>query len=278
MQEKYQKWIRKYSEELRMKERSAATIEKYTRAVTLFADWLGSEKLNKEKVIEWKKKLSEDMAPITVNTFLSALNGFFRMIRREDCCVSFLKVQRRVFRDPEIELDRKEYEQLVRAAKAHQNQRGVMLLETICATGIRVSETAYITVEAAKQGRVEINLKGKIRTIMFPRELSQKLLAYAKKENIHEGAVFRDRRGKPMTRRQIWGELKKVCALTRIDPKKVFPHNLRHLFAREFYKKNKDVVQLADLLGHSSIETTRIYLMTSGEEHLRKMEGLGFLL
>ena len=277
MNKKFQKWIKDYEDEMQMKERSAATIEKYTRAVTMFAEWLGSEKLSKARVIEWKKKLSEEKyAPITVNTFLSALNGFFRMIRREDCCVSFLKVQRRVFRDPEIELNRDDYEELIHTAEAQQNEKGAMLLKTICATGIRVSETAYITVEAVRKGKVEIQLKGKIRIIMIPRNLARNLLEYAKKEKIHKGPVFRDSHGNCMTRRQIWGELKKICALTKIDAKKVFPHNLRHLFAREYYKENQDVVRLADLLGHSSIETTRIYLMTSGEEQLKQIENLGF--
>ena len=279
MQNRFPKWIRDYADDMREKERSEATIEKYTHAVEMFSDWLGQKTLCKDRVIEWKNNLcSSGYSPITVNTFLSAVNGLFRLIGKTDCCVSFLKVQRRVFRDPDIELNRNEYEKLVLAAQAHGDRRGALLMETICSTGIRVSEVAYITVEAARRDRTVIKMKGKVRTILLPRKLSKLLLAYAKEQNITSGPIFRNRHGKSMTRRQIWEEMKKICAMTKIDARKVFPHNLRHLFARMYYKAHTDIVRLADLLGHSSIETTRIYLMTSGEEHQKQLETLGLLI
>ena len=276
---RFQQWISDYEKDMQRKERSDATVEKYVHATSAFGNWLEQRELCKNAVIEWKKTLSNGgYSPVTVNTFLSAVNGLFRMIGREDCCVSLLKVQHRIFRDPDIELNRNEYEKLVSAAMMHQNQKGALLMEAICSTGIRVSEVSYITVEAAKRGRADIQMKGKVRTILLPGKLSKMLLAFAKKEKITSGPVFRNRRGQCMTRRQIWEEMKKICALTGVDPKKVFPHNLRHLFARAYYKVSHDIVRLADLLGHSSIETTRIYLMTTGEEHLKQLESMKLLI
>ena len=271
--------IQKYIQHMEKKERSRATVEKYARAVTMFAKWLGEEELCKEKTIGWKTYLcGAGYSPMTVNTFLSALNGFLRMIGHEDCCISFLKVQRRTFADPEKELNKNEYLSLLNAAYLHQKEKAALIMETICSTGIRVSEISFITVEAVRRGRAEIQMKGKVRTILLPGKMVKRLLTYAKKEKIHSGSIFLNRRGKCMTRHQIWEEMKKICALTDINARKVFPHNLRHLFARTFYKINHDIVRLADLLGHSSIETTRIYLMTSGTEHLRQMESMGLVV
>lgn len=208
---------------------------------------------------------------------LASLNGFFRFLGREDCRVKFLKVQRRLFRDAGRELTRPEYERLLSAAQSRGQERLALLMETICATGIRVSEVKYITVEAARQGRADISLKGKIRTILIPNKLCRKLLKYARKNKTASGEIFLTRSGKGLSRKQIWAELKRLCKHAGVAVSKVFPHNLRHLFATSFYKACKDIVKLADVLGHSSIETTRIYLVTSGAEHARQLERLGLV-
>ena len=214
---------------------------------------------------------------MTVNAMLAALNGFFRFLGRTDCRVKFLKIQRRLFREAGRELTRPEYERLHAAAQSRGQERLALLMETICATGIRVSEVKYITVEAARRGRADISLKGKIRTILVPNKLCRKLLKYAKAQKTASGEIFLTRSGKGLSRKQIWAEMKAICAAARVAPSKVFPHNLRHLFARTFYRVCRDVAKLADLLGHSSIETTRIYLISAGAEHARALERLGLV-
>ena len=202
---------------------------------------------------------------------MAAANGFFKFAGWP-LRMQFLKIQRRLFREPGRELTRAEYDRLLRTAQTQGRERLALLMETICATGIRVSEVRYITVEAVRAGRAEIALKGKIRTILLPNKLCRKLLRYAKAQKIASGEVFLTRSGRGISRRQIWGELKKLCDKARVAPSKVFPHNLRHLFATIFYRVSHDIVRLADVLGHSSIETTRIYLVTSGAEHRRQLE------
>ena len=262
---------------LRQEERAPGTIEKYLRDIRGFFAWLDGRTVTKEIVTDWKEQLQTEKATSTVNGALAAINGLFRFLGWEDCRVRFLKVQRRLFRDSKRELTRNDYERLITTARERGQDRLALLMETICATGIRVSEVQYITVEAAKEGRTEISLKGKIRTIILPAKLCRKLLKYAKKNKTVSGEVFLTRNGKPLSRRQIWAEMKALCKYAGVEPSKVFPHNLRHLFAKAFYRACKDIVKLADVLGHSSIETTRIYLLTSGVEHQRQLDRLGLV-
>ncbi|EOQ35830.1 tyrosine-type recombinase/integrase [Butyricicoccus pullicaecorum] len=260
---------------LRTEERSAGTIEKYMRDVRKFFCWLGDKTLEKVQVSAWKAHLLTDgYAPETVNSMIVALNRFLDFIGRSDCRVHTLRIQRKLFRRPDRELTRPEYERLVQTAERRGQERLALLLEAITATGIRVSEVKYLTVEAVKTGRAEVALKGKIRVILLPNKLCRKLLKYAKKQKTASGEIFLTRNGKSLSRRQIWSEMKHLCKFAGVEASKVFPHNLRHLFATVFYQTCKDIAKLADVLGHSSIETTRIYLITSGTEHARQLAHL----
>lgn len=271
--------ISEYEDFLRNEEREDATIEKYLRELYLFHIWLGGKAVTKEAVIKWKEHLQEEeLAPATINAKISALNGFFRFMGWERFRVKFLKIQRQVFRKQSRELTRKEYEDLVLTARGEGKDKLALLMEAICATGIRVSELSYITVEAAKEGRAEVILKGKIRVILLPRQLCHKLLKFARKQKINSGEIFLTKTGKSLSRRQIWREMKEICKKANVESSKVFPHNLRHLFAVSFYKICKDVVKLADVLGHSSVETTRIYLITAGEEHAKRLEQMRLVI
>ena len=268
-----------YAAYLHTEERSPGTVEKYLRDVQAFARWLDGRPVTRVLAAGWKEYLhSQGYAPVTINAMLAALNSLLRFLGREDCRVKFLKIQRRLFREAGRELTRPEYERLLMAARERGQDRLALLMETICATGIRVSEVRYITVEAARRGRAEIALKGKIRTILIPNKLCRKLLKYAGKHKTVSGEIFLTRNGTSMSRRQIWAELKRLCQYAGVESTKVFPHNLRHLFATTFYKVCKDIARLADVLGHSSIETTRIYLLTSGREHARQLDRLGLVL
>lgn len=278
MYAKQEMQLKQYKQHLRAEERSEATIGKYVHDLTAFFAWQGDMELTKELTARWKAYLMEaSYAPVSINTMLSALNGFLRFIGREDCRVKFLKVQRKVFRDQSKELTREEYERLVTTARNTGNERLALLLETICATGIRVSEVKYITCEAIANGRTDIALKGKIRTILLPGKLCRKLRKYAKAQKIVSGEIFLTRDGVSLSRTRIWAQMKALCKKADVEPTKVFPHNLRHLFARTFYRVCRDIVRLADVLGHSSIETTRIYLVTTGEEYARQLERLGLI-
>ena len=268
-----------YAAYLHTEERSPGTVEKYLRDVQAFARWLDGRPVTRVLAAGWKEYLhSQGYAPVTINAMLAALNSLLRFLGREDCRVKFLKIQRRLFREAGRELTRPEYERLLMAARERGQDRLALLMETICATGIRVSEVRYLTVEAARRGRAEIALKGKIRTILIPNKLCRKLLKYAGKHKTVSGEIFLTRNGTSMSRRQIWAELKRLCQYAGVESTKVFPHNLRHLFATTFYKVCKDIARLADVLGHSSIETTRIYLLTSGREHARQLDRLGLVL
>lgn len=270
--------INAFGHYLLTEERSSGTIEKYLRDVRAFAVWLDGRYVTKELAAGWKEQLlNRHYAPVTINSMLSAVNAFFRFTGWEDCQVKFLKVQRRLFRDKSRELDRVEYGRLLRTAQILGRERLALLIETMGATGVRVSEVKYFTVEAAQRGRAEISLKGKIRTILLPNKLCRKLLKYAKRKKITSGEIFITRGGTGLSRRQIWSELKRLCRRAGVEESKVFPHNLRHLFATTFYRACKDIAQLADVLGHSSIETTRIYLVTTGEEHIRQLDRLGLI-
>ena len=232
----------------------------------------------KETAAGWKEHLLDrHYAPVTINSMLAAINAFFRFVGWEDCRVKFLKIQRRMFREASRELSREEYDRLLSTAHTLGRDRLALLMETICASGIRVSEVRYITVEAARQGQTEIALKGKIRTILLPDKLCRKLLKYARHKKIASGEIFRTESGKSLGRRQIWAEMKQLCKYAGVAPSKVFPHNLRHLFATTFYRACRDISRLADVLGHSSIETTRIYLLTTGSEQVKQMDQLGLV-
>lgn len=267
--------IEKFRAALHHWERSGATIEKYSRTLTAFYAWLPSHKsVDKETVMAYKASLTERYAPAGVNAALAALNGLLRFLGWEECRVRPLKIQRRVFASKDKELTRREYERLVAAAERCGNVKQALLLQVMAATGVRVSEVAYITLEAVQAGKAEISLKGKVRTILLPSKLCRKLVKYAAQQKIVSGALFRTRNDRIMNRKEIWVQLKTLCQAADVAPGKVFPHNLRHLFARVFYQAQKDIAKLADLLGHSSVETTRIYLLSSGEEHIQALDQL----
>lgn len=260
-------------------ERSPGTVEKYLRDVCALAAWLDGRPVTKELAAAWKDHLlSGRYAPVTINSMLAAVNTFFRFTGWEECRVKFLKVQRRMFREPSRELTRQEYDRMLAAAGALGRERLALVMETICATGIRVSEVKYVTVEAARRGKAEISLKGKLRTILLPSKLCRKLLKYAGKQKIASGEIFLTGSGNSMSRKQIWAEMKALCKKAGVEPTKVFPHNLRHLFARIFYQAVRDMAKLADVLGHSSIETTRIYLISTGTEHRKQLDRLGLVV
>lgn len=270
--------ITTYAHFLREEERSPATTEKYLRDIRTFAAFLDGRAVTKNMAVQWKEHLlSQGYAPATVNSKLSAMNGFLRFMGWNDFTVKFLKLQRRPFRDASRELTREEYSHLLKCARHLGRGRLELLMETICSTGIRVSEVRYITVESVRLGRVDVSLKGKIRTILLPNKLCRKLLKFAKKQQISSGEIFLTKGGGGMSRFQIWREMKSLCRKDGIAAAKVFPHNLRHLFATVFYHACKDIVKLADVLGHSSIDTTRIYLQTTGLEHARQLERLGLI-
>lgn len=267
-----------FERHLRLEERAPGTIEKYVRDVRAFAAWLADRPLTKETAIAWKEYLlSAGYAPATINSMLIAVNRFFHFRHWDELRIKVIRVQRQIFRSRDRELTKEEYLRLLDTAHSLGRERLELLMETICATGVRVSEVRYITVEAAQMGRAEIALKGKIRTILLPGKLCRKLLKYAKKQSIGSGEIFLTRTGKGMSRRQIWAEMKAICKQAKVAPSKVFPHNLRHLFARTFYRACRDVVQLADVLGHSSVETTRIYLASTGNEYVRRLDRLGLV-
>ena len=258
---------------LRATDHAPGTVANYCRHLACFAQWLGGREAAPGAAAAWRSRLLErGYTPGTINTMLVSLNRFFGFLGWNDCQVKTLRIQRRLFREDCKELTREEYQRLIAAAQSTGRERLMLLMETICSTGIRVSEVKYITVEALKLGKAEISLKGKIRTILLPNKLCRKLLKYAKKQRTASGEVFLTRNGTGLSRKQIWAEMKSVCEKARVAASKVFPHNLRHLFARTFYKVCRDVARLADVLGHSSIETTRIYLISTGMEHQWQLE------
>ena len=268
---------------LLQEEREDGTIEKYLRDAGRFLGWIDGTYPSdsagwKEKAIQWKEHLcGEKYSPTTINSMLAAVNKLLAFLGFPEVKIKYLRVQRKLFRQSEKELTKEEYLRLIDAAQSLGRERLALLMEAICCTGIRVSEVQYLTVEAAWAGRAEISLKGKIRTILLPGKLCRKLLKYAKKNKIASGEIFLTRGGKGLSRRQIWSEMKAICKSAGVAESKVFPHNLRHLFARTFYKVCRDVARLADVLGHSSIETTRIYLVSTGVEHARQLEKLNLI-
>ena len=267
--------IEGFARMLRGEELRESTIENYLRHVSALGAWMGDEPVTKERVAAWKESLIDGgRCPGTVNSMLVSANRFLAFLGWGDCQVKALRIQRQLFRENRKELTRGEFDRLIAAARAAGRERLLLLMETICSTGIRVSEVKYITVEALRCGKAEIALKGKIRTILLPAKLCRKLLKYCKKRKAVSGEVFLTKNGSSLSRKQIWAEMKSLCGLAGVAPSKVFPHNLRHLFARAFFKACRDVAQLADVLGHSSMETTRIYLISTGTEHARTLEQL----
>lgn len=273
-----EKILSDYEESLIQREYARGSIEKYLRDIRAFLRWAGELTLTKDLTMGWKEELiQKGYAPVTINSMLSSLNGILGFLGVEEFKLRFLKLQRRMFRDQERELSREEYERLLAAAQKRGNLRLELLLETICATGIRVSEVRHLTVEAVERGRACISLKGKVRTILIPAKLARKLSRYCRKRGIRSGEIFLTKGGRSLSRRQIWGEMKQLCGEAEVEASKVFPHNLRHLFARTYYKVYRDIVKLADILGHSSVETTRIYLISTGAEHARQIDQLGLI-
>ena len=269
--------IKNYQEYLNEEEKSRSTIEKYIRDISAFKKWVGDMELSKIKVLDYKKELVEKYTPATVNSILAALNSFFDYNEWYCLKVKSLKLQHALFCQKDKELSKHEYERLLKAAKDKRNERLYLIMQTICSTGIRVSELKYVTVEAVKQGQAVVKLKGKIRVVIFTKELCKVLKRYAEERGINEGIIFITRTGKAVDRYSIWKSMKKLCELAGVNSKKVFPHNLRHLFARTFYGIQKDIVRLADILGHSSVNTTRIYTIENGDMHRLQMHKLGLV-
>lgn len=273
------KSIESFKTELIEEEKSTATINKYIRDIQTFYNYLQEDKtITKECVVSYKLKLAKEYRPRSVNSMLVALNRFFVFLNIPECQVKLNKIQKSVFGDDNKEMTKEEYKRLLFAAKSKNNERLYMIIQTICATGIRVSEHKYITVDALKKGRAVIINKGKVREIILPIELKRLLLNYCKKQNIKCGPIFVTKGGKPMDRSNIWSSMKSLCEDARVDSQKVFPHNLRHLFAITYYQLEKDLDTLASLLGHTSIDTTRIYTMKSGKNCLRSLSKMNLCI
>ena len=270
--------IKEFEFHLRDEEKSSATIEKYMRDVMFFAAFAGQTEITKQRVIDYKNSLADKYAIASANSMIAALNCFLRFCCCHCLCVKQFKMQRQIYCSEEKELTRAEYIRLLGAANDKHNERLNLIIQTICGTGIRVSELKYITVESVQKGEAIVNCKGKNRRVFIVPELKKKLLCYVKKQGISTGMVFVTRGGKPVSRNNIWKEMKSLCEQANVSSKKVFPHNLRHLFARTFYGIEKDIAKLADILGHASINTTRIYIVTTGAEHKRKMESMRLII
>lgn len=269
--------IQKFKMYLINEEKSSATLEKYIRDVTTFMQWLDDRMVEKVIVVEYKQNLIENYAPASANSMLSSINSFFEYMEWFDCKVKTFKIQKQIFANKDKELSKAEYERLLMAAKSKQNKKLYMLMQTICSTGIRVSELRYITTDAVRKEEAVINCKGKMRVVILPKQLCRMLASYIKEQKILSGSVFITKNGKPLDRSNIWKLMKNLCENAGVSKDKVFPHNLRHLFARTYYSLEKDVVRLADILGHSSVNTTRIYTMETGEQHRIQIQRLGLL-
>ena len=270
--------IREYLAHLREQERSPATVRKYAHDLQTLRTFLAGKELTKTTLIEWKQTLLERFAPASVNAMLAAVNGYLRYFGWSELCVKPQKIQRSLFLEESRELTKADYARLVAAARGKEQERLSLVIQTICATGIRVSELKFITVEALQTGRAEIRNKGKLRLVFLPGKLRKLLKKYVQKQKKTAGAVFTTRTGKPLDRSNIWRDMKALCESAGVAKEKVFPHNLRHLFARTFYALEKDLSRLADILGHSNINTTRIYTAESGAVHAAQMERLGLVV
>ncbi len=263
-----------FEEYLLREEKSAATVEKYLRDARAFILYAEGKTVTKELTVAYKRSLEENgYKPRSVNSMLASLNSFLDFLGAADCKVKTLRIQKKTYMAEEKELTKEEYKRLLSAAKSKEQLN--LVIRTICATGIRVSELKYFTVDSVRNGEVSVKCKSKTRTILVPGDLRKILLSYANKHGITDGVIFITRGGKPLDRSYIWAQMKGLCKTAGVNPTKVFPHNLRKLFARTFYCVEKDIAKLADVLGHSSIETTRIYIMTTGAEHRRQIERMG---
>ena len=258
--------------------RSERTIKKYVHDVTEFIVFLAERELTKTLCGAWKEELKHrGLAVSTINARISAVNTFFKSFSLDEFHMHSLRIQRKCFRDDERDLSRQEYERLLQTAGQEGDMKLKLIMETLCSAGIRVSELHYITVEALENTSIRISLKGKIREILLPSMMIEKLKAYAREQGITSGEIFLTDDGKPISRQLIWSKMKAISRKAGVDPKKVYPHNLRHLFARCFYQSSQDIVKLADVLGHSNIQTTRIYLISTGEEHRKQIDSLGLV-
>ncbi len=269
--------IQNFKEYLISEEKSGLTVEKYIRDLHVFKREMQSQEIIKAVVLKYKQQLIEKYAPASVNSIISSLNSFFAYNEWYDCKVKAIKIQKQIFASSDKELTKSEYERLLKAAQQKKNRRLYFLMQTICATGIRVSELKFITVEAVKKEKADIRCKGKVRCVFLPKSLCQILRKYIREQNIKSGCVFITKSGAPVNRSNVWSEMKMLCAIAGVNKFRVFPHNLRHLFARTFYSVNKDIVRLADILGHSSVNTTRIYTKETGEIHRKKIQRLGLV-
>lgn len=269
--------ITEFKNYLEEEEKSPATVEKYVRDIAAFMKWMCGRSVEKAAVLEYKQNLIDIYAPASVNSILSSLNNFFAFNEWLSCRVKTLKIQRQTFSRQDRELTKAEYERLLNAAKRKENRRLYLLMQTICSTGIRISELRFVSVEAVRAERAIINCKGKVRQVILPKQLCKMLLRYIKENNIDSGSVFATKTGKALDRTNIWRMLKKLCDEANVDKTKVFPHNFRHLFARTYYSIEKDIVRLADILGHSNVNTTRIYTMESARVHRMQIQKLGLL-
>lgn len=269
--------VMEYMEWMLREERSESTRKQYQRELLSFLSHMGGE-AKKERIIQYKEELMKQYRPASVNTKLAALNSFFSFMGRSDLKVKQLKIQKKAFSSRERELSKQEYLRLVREAEAQKDRRMALVLQTICGTGMRVSELRFVTVEAVREGEATISLKGKLRTILISGKLKRTLEEYIRSQKLTGGPVFVTRTGKPLDRSNIWKQMKRLAGQARVEGKKVFPHNLRHLFARCFYAIEKDIAKLADVLGHSNVNTTRIYIISTGQEHRQCMDSLGLVL
>jgi len=264
--------IIQYKKHLQNEERAKATINKYIRDIRAFFQFSNQE-VTKELAIAWKNKLTETYKASSVNSMIAAVNGFFEFLNL-NIKIKPLKIQRKIFLAAGKELTRRDYEKLLNTAEMQNNERLLMIMQTLAATGIRINELKFITIDAVIQGQAEVKNKGKTRTIFISSDLKKALLKYIKSKNISEGAIFVTKSGKTMDRANVWAEMKKLCKIARVNPNKVYPHNFRHLFAVTFYKKNQDIIKLADILGHSDVNTTRIYVMQTDREYRRIIDKL----
>lgn len=271
------KLVEQYENHLICEEKSVATQKQYKREILRFWRYLSEKKITKELVIQYKENLVNAYQPVSVNTKLAAVNSFLQFAGYGDCRVKQLKIQRKPYCSSERELTKAEYLRLLSAAKMQKDEKMWLILQTICGMGIRISELSFITVEAVQKGEATVNLKGKNRVILLGKKLRRSLKKYIVRQGLCSGPIFITRTGKPMDRSNIWKMMKSLCSEAGVNTCKVFPHNLRHLFARTFYRKNKDIVKLADILGHSNINTTRIYIISTGQEHCRCMDAMGLV-
>ena len=273
-----QEKISHFKEHLILEERSTATVEKYIRDVKVFSAFVNGAEVTKEAVIEYKKHLQDSYAVRSINSMLASINSLFVFLGWHDLKGKSIKLQQQIYCPEEKELTKVEYTRLCRTAEKKHNERLTLILQTICGSGIRVSELQHITVEAVRQGEATVSCKAKTRSVFIMKELQKKLLRYAQSHGIKTGCIFITRTGRPISRTNIWREMKALCNEAGVNPQKVFPHNLRHLFARVFYGIEKDIAKLADILGHSSINTTRIYIISTGTEHRRRMENMRLII